>query len=165
MKYRVVSKRVRTRKLAASDFRPNTQSYVESFVTSWQSLNYSKKSAPLRNARIHHRANNSLALDPVLNPVRIPTYNFNIIPFQRPVHTNDNFTPNLLTKTPHSSSSWTLQSTNCCKNGSLVRITAPPGLFRSFNFLYNSWPQTLPPRSLNYSKQQGNNSCSRPRRP
>jgi len=50
-------------------------------VTSWQSLNYSKKkSAPLRIAKIHNRVNNSLTLDPNVKPVRIPTSYFNIIP-------------------------------------------------------------------------------------
>jgi hypothetical protein len=82
VKYRVVSKWVQTRRPAATNFHSNTLYYVEPFVTSWQSLATQKKkrSAPLRNAKIHNRVNNSMALDPIVKPVRIPTSYFNIIP-------------------------------------------------------------------------------------
>jgi len=170
VKYRAVSTWVQTRRPAASDFRPNTQSYVEPLVTGWQSLSYYKTKHKVRtftDAKIHNRVNNSLALEPTVKPVRIPTSYFNIIPPERPIDTNDIFPKGFLTDTPHSPSFGHYRVRTADRRSSMFRLQLHPAYYvlSGLNTLYNSWSQTHHHGLLTTQNNKQTNNWTRPSRP
>ena len=90
-------------------FRTSVPTHCLTSSLAWQADSHSttqpkkkKKSLHLYGRKIHNRVNNSLALEPIMKPVRIPTPYFNIIPPERPVDTNDIFPKSFLTNASHS---------------------------------------------------------------